>query len=115
MTMLAGLIPGVGLATASGLNAYVPLLVVGLLARFTNLITLHPPYDLLSHPVVLIVIAILAVVDFVADKFPGADHVLHLLGIVIHPVAGAILALAADSAVGDVHPVLAAVCGLVLA
>ena len=34
------LLTGLGLATASGLNAYIPLLALGLLSRFTDLITL---------------------------------------------------------------------------
>jgi len=113
--MPIGLFSTFGLATAAGLNAYVPLLVVGLLARYTDLVTLKSPYDLLSHPVVLIVIAILAVLDFVADKIPGMDHALHAAGLVIHPTAGVLLALAADNSAGGVHPVLAAICGLVLA
>jgi hypothetical protein len=104
-----------GLSAASGLNAYIPLLVIGLLARFTNLIHLHQPYDVLTHPVVLIVLAVLAVLDCIGDKIPAVDHVLHLIGLVVHPVAGAILFLAANSDTGTVNPVLAAVCGLVLA
>jgi hypothetical protein len=104
-----------GLSTASGLNAYVPLLTVGLLARYTNLVHLNPPYDALAHPVVLVLLAVLAVLDFIADKVPGVDHVLHIVGLVLHPVAGAILFLAASSDVGAVHPVLAAVCGIILA
>jgi hypothetical protein len=108
------LLQAFGLATASGLNAYVPLLTLGLLARFTNLIHLNPPYDVLTHPAVLAVLAILAVLDFVADKVPAVDHALHLVGLLIHPVVGAILFLAASSDAGAVHPVLAAVCGLLL-
>ncbi|HEY7310740.1 MAG TPA: DUF4126 domain-containing protein, partial [Gemmataceae bacterium] len=115
VTMPFGLFSTFGLATAAGLNAYVPLLIVGLLARYTDLVTLNPPYDLLRHPAVLIGIAILAVLDFVADKIPGLDHALHVAGLVIHPTAGILLALAADSSAGGVHPVLAAICGLVLA
>jgi hypothetical protein len=115
MAGLINLFQGVGLATAGGLNAYVPLLVVGLLARFTSLIHLEPPYDLLAHPAVLAVIALLAALDFIADKIPGLDHALHVLGLLIHPVAGAILFLAASSDAGEVHPVLAALCGVVLA
>ncbi len=109
--MPIGLFSTFGLATAAGLNAYVPLLIVGLLARYTDLVTLNPPYDLLRHPVVLLVITILAVLDFIADKFPGLDHALHAAGLVIHPTVGVLLALAA----GGVHPVLAAICGLLLA
>ena len=113
--MLTGLLSAFGLATATGLNAYLPLLVLGLLARFTDLVTLNPPYDLLGNPVVLVVLATLAVLDFAADKIPGVDHALHVAGLVIHPVAGAIVSLAAATPGGDVHPALAAVCGLALA
>jgi hypothetical protein len=115
MAGVLNLFQAFGLSAASGLNAYIPLLVIGLLARFTNLIHLNEPYDVLTHPVVLIVLAILAVLDFIGDKIPAVDHVLHLFGLVIHPVAGAILFLAANSETGTVNPVLAAVCGLVLA
>src|SRR5689334_11450396 len=115
MAGVLNLFQAFGLSAASGLNAYIPLLVIGLLARFTNLIHLHEPYDVLTHPVVLIVLAVLAVLDFIGDKIPAVDHVLHLIGLVVHPVAGAILFLAANSDTGTVNPVLAAVCGLVLA
>jgi hypothetical protein len=113
--MPVGLLAGCALATAAGLNAYVPLLVLGLVARYTDLVTLAPPYDLLSHPAVLLLVATLAALDFIADKVPGVDHALHLAGLVIHPVAGALLALAADSSAGAVHPALAVACGVLLA
>jgi hypothetical protein len=113
--MVHGLLSGFGLATASGLNAYLPLLVVGLLARWTDLVRLNAPYDLLSHPAVLVVLAVLCVLDFVGDKIPVVDHVLHAIGLVVHPAAGAVVFLAANSSAGDVDPVLAAVCGLALA
>ena len=115
MAGLLNLFQAFGLSAASGLNAYVPLLVIGLLARFTNLIHLHGPYDVLTHPVVLVALAVLAALDFVGDKVPAVDHVLHLIGLVVHPVAGAVLFLAANSDTGTVNPVLAAVCGLALA
>jgi hypothetical protein len=113
--MVHGLLSACGLATASGLNAYLPLLTVGLLARWTNLVRLEPPYDLLSHPAVLLLIAALAVLDFVGDKVPAVDHALHVVGLVVHPVAGALVALAASSSAGGVYPALAAACGVVLA
>lgn len=112
---LIHLLQALGLSTAGGLNAYVPLLVVGLLARFTSLIELEPPYDLLTHWAVLLTLAVLAILDFVADKVPALDHGLHLVGLVVHPIAGAIVFLAASSDVAYVHPALAAVCGMVLA
>src|SRR4051812_21560067 len=115
MAGLINLLQALGLSTAGGLNAYVPLLVLGLLARFTGLVHLHPPYDLLAHPAVLAVLGLLAALDFCADKVPGIDHAAHVIGLLIHPVAGAVLFLAASSDAGSVHPVLAAACGVVLA
>ena len=38
--MLLEALTGIGLATSAGLNAYIPLLIIGLLDRYTNLITL---------------------------------------------------------------------------
>jgi hypothetical protein len=113
--MFNGLLSSLGLATATGLNAWLPLLVVGLLARWTDLVKLNPPYDWLSEPVVLIVLAILCLLDFIADKIPAVDHAMHAVGIVLHPVAGALVSLAANSEAGEVHPVLSIVCGLILA
>lgn len=34
-----------GLSASAGLNAYIPLLVVSLLAKYTNLITLKAPWN----------------------------------------------------------------------
>jgi len=113
--MVNGLLAIFGLATATGLNAYFPLLTVGLLARYTDLIKLNPPYDLLSNPAVLVLIAVLALLDFVGDKIPVVDHALHLVGLVVHPIAGAMVSLAAENSASGTHPVLAAVCGLILA
>jgi hypothetical protein len=114
MGPLAALFSAFGLSTAAGLNAYVPLLTVGVLARL-GLLQLQAPFDLLTHPLVLLIIAALAVLDFVGDKVPAVDSTLHAVGLVISPIAGAILFVSANSSVGFVHPVLAAICGLLVA
>lgn len=114
MNGLLSLFSALGLSTAAGLNAYIPLLTVGLLARYTDLIRLQAPFDMLENPWVLLVIAIIALLDFIGDKVPAVDHFLHIIGIVIHPLAGAILALAASSS-GSVDPTLAAICGIIAA
>jgi hypothetical protein len=104
---------GLALSTAAGFNAYVPLLLAGVLARSTDLISLDAPFDRLEEPVVLGVIAALGVVDFVGDKVPAVDHVLHLVGLVVAPLAGAFLALGvADD---GVLPAVALVSGAVAA
>ncbi|MGD2041530.1 MAG: DUF4126 family protein, partial [Anaerolineae bacterium] len=48
MEGLLNIFTAFGLSSAAGLNAYLPLLVVALLARFTDLITLKPPWDALE-------------------------------------------------------------------
>lgn len=105
---------GLALSTAAGLNAYVPLLITGILARTTDLITLEAPFDRLEEPLVLGVIAAVGVVDFVGDKIPAIDHVLHSVGLVVAPVAGGFLALGVAPE-GGVVPAIALVSGAVAA
>ena len=109
-----GLMTALGLSTAVGLNAYLPLLIVGGLARWTDLIVLDAPYDALEDPAVMIAIAAMAVVDFVGDKVPAIDHVLHAIGVVVAPIAGALVALAAT---GNevVDPAFAVILGVTAA
>ncbi|NTW03944.1 MAG: DUF4126 domain-containing protein [Oscillochloris sp.] len=114
MGTLIALATGLGLSTAAGLNAFLPLLTIGILARF-GLIELATPFGLLSHPLVLLIIAALAVLDFVGDKVPAVDSALHAVGILIAPIAGAILALAAQGDVATIHPAVVAIAGVVAA
>jgi hypothetical protein len=103
-----------GLATAAGLNAWIPLLATGLLARWTDVIDLDGSWASLEDTAVLIALAGVAVLDFVGDKVPGVDHVLHGAGTVIAPVTGVVAALASSSAL-DVSPALMTIIGLVAA
>ena len=114
MDTVTGYFTALGLSTAAGLNAYIPLLVVGLFSRYTDLIELPAPWDRLGDPLVLGIVAAVGVADFVGDKIPVVDHVLHLLGVVVAPVVGGILALAAANAL-DVDPGFSAVLGVVAA
>jgi hypothetical protein len=91
------------------------MLGVGLLDRYTRLLDLTGPFEILAHPLVLIALALMAAVDFVADKIPTVDHIWHLIGLLVAPVAGAILFASQHSAVSDLHPALAAIAGLVVA
>jgi len=49
MEALLGIFSAFGLSASAGLNAYIPLLVVALMARFTHYIKLNPPYDVLTN------------------------------------------------------------------
>ncbi len=112
---MLGVLGAFGLAAATGLNAYLPLLIVGLLARYTNLITLKAPWSALTHPVVLIVIGVLLVIEFTVDKIPAVDSVNDVIQTIFRPAAGAILFAASGNVISNVSPVLAMVCGLLIA
>ncbi|GHJ49995.1 hypothetical protein Cs7R123_73370 [Catellatospora sp. TT07R-123] len=90
------LLTGTGLATAAGLNAYIPLMVVGLLARYTHLITLPGPWHWLSNGWVLLLLGVLLAIEFVADKIPAVDSVNDIVQTVVRPTAGG-MAFAAGS------------------
>jgi hypothetical protein len=111
---ITGYLTALGLSTAAGLNAYIPILTVGLLDRYTDMIDLSAPWDALGDPLVLIGVGIVGLIDFVGDKVPVVDHVLHVIGMVVAPVVGAILALATANAF-DVEPGLAAGLGIAAA
>ncbi|GBF07438.1 hypothetical protein DAERI_140099 [Deinococcus aerius] len=113
MELLSGLLSSLGLSGAAGLNAYIPLLVVGLLSR-SGVLHLSAPYDLLGNPWVLLGVGVLGLLDFVGDKIPGVDHVLHLVGGVVNAAAGAVL-FAAQAGIADVPPALSLALGLLVA
>lgn len=115
MDGFASLFSAFGLASAAGFNAFVPLLTVGLVARYTDLIRLAEPFDVLTQPWVLGIIGAMAVVDFVADKVPAVDSVWHGIGALVAPVAGAILFASQQNVLTDLHPAVAAIAGLVVA
>jgi cbb3-type cytochrome oxidase subunit 3 len=87
---------GMGLSASAGLNAYIPLLAVGLLGRFTGLIDLPTSWNWLSNGWVLSILAVLLAVEVVADKIPVLDSFNDMLHTVIRPTAGG-LAFGASS------------------
>jgi hypothetical protein len=82
---------GTGLAASAGLNAYIPLLVMGLLARFTDAIDLPNGWQWLSNGWVLGILAVLLAIEVVADKVPVLDHVNDVVQTVVRPTAGGIV------------------------
>jgi hypothetical protein len=115
MDALFGIMTAFGLSASAGLNAYIPLIVVGVIAHYTNWINLKPPYDLLANAWVLIVIGILLIVEMLADKIPAVNHINDIIQTVIRPAAGAIIFAASAHAITNVHPVIAIICGLLVA
>jgi hypothetical protein len=109
------LLTGLGLAAPAGLNAYIPLLVLALAARFSTAVTLASPFDVLTSTWAIVILLILLTVELVVDKVPGLDHANDLLQTVVRPAAGAILALAVTSEAVAINPILAAALGLTVA
>jgi Domain of unknown function (DUF4126) len=113
MEIVTGLLSSFGLSSAAGLNAYLPLLIVGLLQRFG---VLHFPdsYALLSNAWVLLGIAALGALDFIGDKIPGIDHALHVFGGIMNAVAGAVL-FASHSGLTHLSPGVSLLLGFAVA
>jgi hypothetical protein len=88
---------GIGLASSAGLNAYIPLLMIGVLGRFTNLIDLPSGWAWLQEPWVMAILAGLLLIEMVADKIPVVDHINDVVQTVIRPTAGGLAFGAASS------------------
>ena len=88
---MESLLTGLGLSTAAGLNAYIPMLVLGLLSRFTEVISLPAGWNWLENGWVLGITAALLVVELVADKIPVLDSVNDTVQNLVRPAAGGIV------------------------
>jgi hypothetical protein len=104
-----------GLSASAGLNAYIPLLVVALLGKFTDLISLTSPWDTLESWWIIGVLLLLSLIEFFADKIPAVNHINDILQTVIRPIAGAIVFAASAQIITSIHPVLAMIMGLIVA
>ncbi len=95
--MLAAL-TGAGLSAGAGLNAFIPLVIVGIFARFTSFIELPTHLAWLeSWPAIIICLALLAA-ELVLDKIPGVDHVNDLIQSAVRPVVGGVIFAATSAA-----------------
>jgi hypothetical protein len=103
-----------GLSASAGLNAYIPLLIVALVAKFTNLIQLSKPWDLLTSWWVIGVLVVLSIVEFFADKIPAVNHINDVIQSVVRPAAGAILFAASAKVITHVDPILSLALGLLV-
>lgn len=91
------LITGTVLAASAGLNAYIPLLGLGLLSRFTSLVDLPNAWAWLANEWSLAVIAVLLIIELIVDKVPALDSINDVLQTAVRPAAGG-LAFSAGSA-----------------
>jgi len=84
------LLTGAGLAVSAGLNAYVPLLVLGLAGRLVPGVDLPGGWGWLENEWTLGILAVLLVIEVVADKIPWVDSVNDIVQTVVRPASGGI-------------------------
>jgi hypothetical protein len=95
--MLASL-TGLGLSAAAGLNAYIPLLLVGVLARFTDVLTLPEPYRWIQSGWAIAIVSVLLVAELILDKVAVVDHVNDVVQTLVRPTVGGVIFAATTAA-----------------
>lgn len=118
--MIAAL-TGMGLSAAAGLNAYIPFLIVALVARFTDVITLPATYAWIESWWAIGIGAVLLLSEVVLDKIPAVDSINDAVQTFIRPAMGG-LVFAATAAAAELdssawmtaHPWVGIVLGVVV-
>ena len=82
---------GSSLAASAGLNAWMPLFLLGLADRFLPAVALPPGWSWISSDIALWVLGILLVLEIVADKVPALDSINDVVQSVLRPAAGGIV------------------------
>ena len=113
-TAIGSLFAAFGLSGAAGLNPWLPLFASALLARL-GAVDLGEPFGDLESTGWLVALAALTTADFVGDKVPAVDHVLHAAGTVVAPASGAILFTGQTGLETDLPTAAAAVLGALVA
>ncbi|MFL6245010.1 MAG: DUF4126 domain-containing protein [Thermoanaerobaculia bacterium] len=112
--ILLAVLLGLGLSASTGLNTFLPLLLLSAAARFHIAgIELGHRFDWLSSDVAIIVLIVASVVEVIADKVPAVDHFLDSVGTFVRPLA-ATVATASVLTGAHVDPTVAAIVGLMI-
>lgn len=112
MHIVLGILLGLGLSASTGLNTFLPLLLLSAAARFHIAgITLGAKFEWLTSDAAMITLIVACVIELIADKVPAVDHFLDSAGTIIRPVAGA---LASASVLTGVDPMVAAIIGIII-
>lgn len=93
---------------ASGVNAYLCVLVLGLFGRFAGVEAVP---EALTRTDVLVVAGALYLVEFVADKIPYVDSVWDAVSTAIRPAAGAVIGLLVAGDASTLEQAVLAVSG----
>lgn len=118
--MLAAL-TGMGLSAAAGLNAYIPFLIVALVARYSDVVTLPESLTWIESGWAISIGVVLLITEVVLDKVPAVDSVNDMIQTFIRPSMGGLM-MAATAAAEDIegsswfveHPWVGVVLGIVV-
>lgn len=115
---LIALCLGLGLAAATGLRAFLPLLIVAVLARFKLMgVDFGPNFAWLESNTALIALSAAVVAELVLDKIPAVDSAVDVVMTAVRPALAAVLVMAsfsqADPAVAPILALIAAPVALI--
>src|SRR5215213_1710589 len=80
-----------------------------------GVVDLAEPFGNLDSTSALAVLGVLTTIDFVGDKIPAIDHLLHAVGMVVAPTSGAILFTGQTGTETDLPTAVAAALGALVA
>lgn len=110
--IVLGLLLGLGLSASTGLNTFLPLLLLSAAARFHIAgVQLGTKFEWLTSDGVMIALIVACILEIIGDKIPAVDHFLDATGTFLRPLAGA---LASASVLTGVDPKIAAILGLII-
>ena len=95
---MIAVLTGMGLSAAAGLNAYIPFLVVALIARFTDVITLPTEFAWIESWWAIGIGSVLLLTEVVLDKIPAVDTVNDAVQTFIRPSVGGLIFAATSAA-----------------
>lgn len=95
--MLA-VLTGMGLSAAAGLNAYIPFLLVALIAKFTDFIVLPAAFQWMESWWAIAIGAVLLLTEVVLDKVPAVDSINDAVQTFIRPSMAGLLSAATAGA-----------------
>lgn len=95
--MLAAL-TGAGLSAAAGLNAYIPFLIVALVARFTEVINLPHQFAWIESNWAIGIATVLLISELVLDKVAIVDTINDAIGTFVRPATGGLIFAATTAA-----------------
>jgi hypothetical protein len=112
--ILLAVLLGLGLSASTGLNTFLPLLLLSAAAHFHIAgIELGQRFHWLSTDIAMVVLIVASVVEIIGDKVPAVDHFLHAIGTFVRPLAAAV-ATASVLSGADVNPTVAAIMAIMI-